>query len=245
MYQFRLTKNLLSAASGSILLLAAGCAAMAQTQTAPQTAPAVRAAAPVQPPIQTAAASTSPSGNIVALPTRVAIINIQQAVMATKEGLVAGNALKQKFAPKQTEFEKRQADIQSQQDLLKKGSATMSAEAKDKLQREIDAKIKSLQRDAQDAQDDSQQDMGKIYNELGEKMVQIIEQYAYQNGYAVVLDVSSQQTPVIWAAPSTNITADIIALYDQAHPGVAPAVAPKPLQAPSKQPAVTTPVKKQ
>jgi outer membrane protein len=122
-------------------------------------------------------------------------------------------------------------------DQLKKGSATLSAEAKDKLQRDIDARTKSLQRDAQDTQDDSQQDMGKVFNELGDKMVQIVEQYAYQNGFAVVLDVSSQQTPVIWAAPSSNITADIVKLYDQAHPGVAPAGQPKPLQAPPKPPA--------
>jgi outer membrane protein len=228
MQEFRLTKNLVTA------VLAAGCAAMAQGQTPP-----------AQTARQTAAAVTAPTGNIVALPSKIAIIAIQQAVMATKEGATAGAALKLKYAPKQTEFEKRQADIQSLTDQLKKGGVTLSAEAKDKLQRDIDGKTKSLQRDAQDVNDDSQQDMGKVYNELGDKMVQIIEQYAYQNGYAVVLDVSSQQTPVIWAAPSTNITADIIKLYDQAHPGVAPAAAPKPLQAPPKQPATQTTVKKQ
>ena len=165
-----------------------------------------------QAPVQTASAAPSPTGNIVALPSKIAIIAVQSAIMATKEGTIAGNALKAKYAPRQAEFEKRQADVQSLTEQLKKGSATMSAEAKDKLQRDIDAKTKSLQRDAQDTQDDSQQDMGKVFNELGDKMVQIIEQYAYQNGYAVVLDVSSQQTPVIWAAPSSNITADIIKL---------------------------------
>jgi len=220
MNEFRLTRNLV------VAILAAGCAAVAQSQ-----------AAAIPSPVQTASASPSPTGNIVALPNRIAIIAIQTAIMATKEGAIAGNALKAKYAPRQADLERRQAEIQSMQDQLKKGGATMSAETKDKLQRETDAKIKSVQRDAQDAQDDSQQDMGKVFNELGDKMVQIIEQYAYQNGYAVVLDVSSQQTPVIWAAPSSNITADIIKLYDQAHPGIAPAAAPKPPLAPPKQPA--------
>jgi outer membrane protein len=217
MYQFRLTRKLVTAA------LAAACAAMAQSQT------------PVQAPVQTASAAGSPTGNIVALPNKIAIIAIRDAIMATKEGTIAGNALKAKYAPRQADFEKRQADIQTLTEELKKGSVTMSAEAKDKLQREIDAKTKTLQRDAQDANDDSQQDMGKVFNELGDKMVQIIEQYAYQNGYAVVLDVSSQQTPVLWAAPSSNITADIIKIYDQAHPGIAPTGAPKPPQVPPKQ----------
>jgi outer membrane protein len=193
--------------------------------------------AAVLPSAPTASAAPSPTGNVVALPNKIAIIAIRDAIMATKEGTIAGNALKAKYAPRQAEFEKRQADIQSMTDQLKKGGATMSAEAKDKLTREIDGKTKSLQRDAQDTQDDSQQDMGKVFNELGDKMVQIIEQYAYQNAYAVVLDVSSQQTPVIWAAPSSNITADIVKLYDQAHPGIAPAAGPKPPLAPPKQPA--------
>jgi outer membrane protein len=235
MHEFRLTRNLVTVA------LAAGCAVMAQDRTKAvlpviNTPFRVLYFAASQTPVQTASASPSPTGNIVALPTKIAIIAIQSAVMATKEGTIAGNALKAKYAPKQAEFEKRQADIQSLTDQLKKGAATMSPEAKDKLQRDIDGKTKSLQRDAQDTQDDSQQDMGKIFNELGDKMVQIIEQYAYQNGYAVVLDVSAQQTPVIWAAPSANITADIVTLYDQAHPGIAPAAAPKPPTAAAPKP---------
>ncbi len=231
-----MTKNLLF----TFTLLAGACAAIAQTpqgQTPLQNPPLQNPPFQAPAPRQTAPLPASPTGNIVALPNKIAIIAIQQAIMGTKEGSAAGSALKLKYAPKQTEFEKRQADIQSLQDQLKKGGVTLSAEAKDKLQRDIDGKTKALQRDAQDMNDDSQQDMGKVFNELGDKMVQIIEQYAYQNGYAVVLDVSNtQQTPVIWAAPSTNITADIIKLYDQAHPGTAAA-------APARQP--VQPIKKQ
>jgi outer membrane protein len=230
MQELRLTKNLLTAT------LVLGCAA-AQAQTPPvQT---------VQQASASVSAPSSPPGNIVALPSKIAIIRLEQAVMATKEGLAAGAVLKAKYAPKQAELEKRQADIQTLKEQLQKGGATMSADTKDKLQRDIDAKVKALQRDAQDANDDSQQEMGKVFNDLGGKMLQVIEPYAYQNGYAVVLDVSSQQTPVIWAAPATNITADIIKLYDQAHPGGAPAAAaPKPVQALPKQLPGPTQIKK-
>jgi outer membrane protein len=227
MHEFSLTRNLVTAA------LVIGSAAIAPAQTPPASTQ-----------VQTAsAAGSSPTGNIVSLPTRIGMIAMQQAVMATKEGAAAGAVLKAKYAPRQADFEKREADIQAMRDQLKKSDATMAADAKEKLQRDIDAKVKALQRDAQDANDDSQQDMGKVFNEVGEKMIQIIEQYSYQNGIAVVLDVSSQQTPVIWGAPTSNITADIIKLYDQAHPGIAPA-APKPLQAPPKTPTATTPIKK-
>jgi Skp family chaperone for outer membrane proteins len=167
-----------------------GFAAMAQAQTAP--------AGQATPPAPAAAA---PAAGNVALPTKVAIIAIQQAIMATKEGSAAGAALNQKYEPKKADFERRQHDIQALSDQLKKGSATMSDDAKTKLERDIDSKTKALQRDTQDTSADYEEEMGKVYQEMGNKMLQIIEQYSYQNGYAVVLDVSNQQTPVIWAAP--------------------------------------------
>jgi outer membrane protein len=60
-------------------------------------------------------------------------------------------------------------------------------------------------------------------------MLAIIEKYATQNGYALVLDVSNQQTsPVLWAASSVDITNDIVKLYDQANPGSGAGSAAKP-----------------
>ena len=81
-----------------------------------------------------------------------------------------------------------------------------------------------------------QQEEGKLMNDLGQKMLDVVSKYAAQNGFAMVLDVSNQQT-VLWADPSANITAECIKLYDQAHPGTgaAPAAA-----APKPAPGVTT-----
>jgi outer membrane protein len=198
---------------------------MAQAQTPPAGQPPAAAPAP--------AVAAAPAGN-VALPTKIAIIAIQQAIMATKEGIALGTAVNTKYEPKKAEFDKRKNDIQALTDQLKKGSATMSDEAKDKIARDIDAKTKSLQRDTQDTSTDYEEEMGKVYQELGNKMLEIIQQYSYQNGYAVVLDVSNQQTPVIWAAPSSNIIADIIKLYDQAHPGTGTPAMPLVKPAPAK-----------
>jgi outer membrane protein len=207
-------------------VLALGLAGMAAGQTA---APAGGA---------TAAKPAAPA----AVPTRIAIINIQQAILGTGDGKKASAELATKFNPRKSALEKRQADVQQMEDQIRKGSATMSDEAKARMQRDIENNTKSLQRDAQDLNDDVDQENGKLMNEIGGKMMQVIEQYATQNGYAVVLDVSNQQSPVLWASSSTDITNDIVRLYDQAHPagaaptGAAPAAA-APRQAPSRPPA--------
>ncbi len=84
--------------------------------------------------------------------------------------------------------------------------------------------------------------------DLGQKMMDVIIKYATANGYAMVVDVSNPQTPVLWADPGVDITNEIIKLYDQAHVGGATASAPataKPPVAPAKAPAPAPAARKQ
>src|SRR5450759_1294144 len=170
-------------------------------------------------------------------PTKVAIINVQNAILQTKDGQKAAAELQTRFAPKKDGLDKKQADIAALQDTLRKGSATMSEDAKAKLMRDIDANNKSLQRDTEDAQADLDAEQGKIMQELGNKVMAVLEKFATANGYALVLDVSNPQTPVLWASQTIDITGDIVKLYDQANPGTgAPAAAKPPAAAPTAKP---------
>jgi len=175
-------------------------------------------------------------------PTKVAIIHVQNAILSTKDGQKAAGELSTRFAPKKSELEKKQSEISGLQDQLRKGSATLSEDAKAKLMRDIDSGNKSLQRETEDAQADLDQEQGKIMQELGNKVMAVIEKYATQNGYALVLDVSNPQTPVLWAASAIDITNDIVKLYDQANPGTgASAPATKPAAPTAARPPATPP----
>jgi outer membrane protein len=169
---------------------------------------------------------------------------VQNAILQTKDGQKAASDLQGRFAPKKADLDKKQADIAALQDTFRKGSATMSEEAKAKLTRDIDANNKSLQRDTEDAQADLDAEQGKIMQELGNKVMAVLEKFATANGYALVLDVSNPQTPVLWASQTIDITSDIVKLYDQANPGTAaPAGAKPPAGAApaTARPAATTP----
>ena len=190
-------------------------------------------------PAQTAAAAAAPAAAIPAVtPSRVGIIHIQGALMSTKDGQKAAAELDAKYAPKKAEVEKLQQEIQQLQDQVRKGAATMTQDAKDKLARDIDDRNKRLQRTTEDAQAELDQDQNKILQTLLQKMNTVIDKYAVQNGFAVILDVSNQQGPVVWAASGVDITSDIIKLYDQAYPvaAAAPAAAPRPAAAAPKTP---------
>ncbi len=174
--------------------------------------------------------------------SQIAIIAFQSAVLATQEGQQAQNAMKAKFDPRKAQLEKRQADLQAMQDRLQKGGATLTPDVRAKLQNDFDSGSRALNNAAEDLNNDVQEEEGKVLQGMATKMGDIIKNYAVKNGYTIVLDVSSQQTPVLWATPAVNITDDIIKLYDQAHPlsGAAPAPADAKPQAPSA-PAASAP----
>jgi len=197
-------------------------ASLALAQTTAPAQPAARAAAPAVAPV------------------RIAIIDVQKAILGTREGQKAATELQGKFNARKSALEKRQTDIGALQDQLKKGGATMSDAAKEKIVRDIDSNTRSLNHDADDLNADVEQEQNKLMGDLGQKMMAILDQYAAQNGIAVVLDVSNPQSPVFWAASATNITDDIVKLYDTAHPATAAAApAPRPPAAKSAAPSPT------
>jgi len=154
-------------------------------------------------------------------PIKVATIFAQNAIVSTQEGQKASAALTAKFAPKRDEFNRKQAELQTLRDQLKKGQATMAADARDRLNQTIDAKNREVQRLGQDSQAALDEEEGALMQQLGDKMLGVIGDYASRNGYAAVIDVSLPNGPVLWASPSIDITNEIVKLYDQAHPAAA------------------------
>src|SRR5271170_995337 len=146
---------------------------------------------------------------------KFAVINIQGAIISTKDGQKAAAELNAKTAPKKKELEQRQNEINALQDQLNKGSNTLSETAKNDLYKSIEAKKKNLQREVEDAQADLEADQQKLLSQLGQKILAVIEKYSRDNGITMVVDVSSPQTPVLYASPSVDITKEIIELYDK------------------------------
>jgi outer membrane protein len=180
-------------------------------------------------------AAWSPAQTAASAPVKVATVHVQNAIVQTKEGQKAAQDLQAKFTPKRTELEKKQADITAIQTQMRTGSATMSDAAKAKLQRDYDSNTKEFTRSKDDYEAEVQQEEGKIMNDMGQKLMDVVIKYCSQNGIAMVVDVSNQQSPVLWADPSIDITNEVIKLYDQAHPTAAAAPATPPAPPAKKQ----------
>jgi len=173
---------------------------------------------------------------------KVGVINIQSAIISTNDGKKAAGEIQTRFNPKKAEVDRRQGEITQLQDQLNRGRNTLSEEARQNLTREIDQKNKALTRFTEDAQAELQQEEQKAMGELFGRVMQVIDKYAKDNGYTLVLDVSSQQTPVLYASNTIDITKDIIELYDKNTPAAASAapasgIVKPPAPAPAVKPA--------
>jgi outer membrane protein len=191
-------------------------------------------------------------GQAAAPPTKVGVIHIQNAIARTKDGQKAVAEIDAKFGPKRKEVDQKQGELQQMEAQYRTGANTMSDEAKQKLMRDIDQRRKQLQREMDDANAELEQEQGRVLQELGQKIMAVIDRYATERGFALILDISSPQTPVLYASNTIDITADIVALYDKSQTGaaVAPAAAPtgaptgSPVGRPPAAPKPTAPPKK-
>lgn len=214
----------------SIVLSAVG---LAQAGAAPAGSPATAAATPAN-------SAPAPGG------TKIGIVNIQDAIIATNEGKKEFDGLQQRFAPKQNELKGLNDEVEKMKSDLQAKSDKLNEEERNKQVKLLETKQKTLQRNFDDAQTEFQSAEQEVVNRIGSKMLNVLEKYAKTNGYSVILDVSNPQTPVLWASQGTNITKDLVDAYNAEAPVAAPAApATKPAGAATNRPAAPTPKKPQ
>jgi outer membrane protein len=199
--------------------------------------PAFAAASLAQAP----AATPAPSANAGPVPTKIGIVNIQDAIIATNEGKKEFDALQAKFNPKQAELKALNDEVENLKKQFQTQSDKLSDEERNSRAKTIEAKQKTLQRNYDDAQGEFQQAEQEVVNKIGSKMLTVLEKYANANGYAVVLDVSNPQTPVLWANQGTIITKELVDAYNTANPSAAPAPKTSGATAPANKPPVARP----
>lgn len=161
-----------------------------------------------------APASDAPAATATAQNAKVAVIAFQVAVAQTNEGQRQFADLQKKYEPRREQLKKLSDDIDSMTKQLQADGSKLSPAEQQSKAGAIDNKKKQLDRDAQDAQNDFQQEMQDIYNNLASKVYDVMQAYAQLHGYTLVLDVSQQQSPVLYASEPTNITKEIIDAYN-------------------------------
>ena len=145
-------------------------------------------------------------------PAKVAIINLQQAVLQTQEIKKDSAALEAMFSPRQKTIEALQKELQ---DIQKQASTPNLQPGKEaELQSTFTSKQKQLQRLGEDLQADVNVERQDILGRVGRQMSDVVKKLAEERGLDVVIDV----TNALYFKPSLDLTAAATAAYDKANP---------------------------
>jgi outer membrane protein len=211
-----------------------GMSAFAQASAPSQTA--------AEPPSAPGAAlATAPAG-----PTKIAVIQFEAVVGQTNEGQRAFADLNTKFQPKQQQIKAESDEVDSLKKDLQTSGDKLSETERASRTRTLDEKEKTLQRNVEDARNDFSGEMNEKFSGIAQKVAGVMTQYAQQNGYTLILDAGSQQqqqSPILWAAESTNISEAVLQAYNKQSgvpPQPAAAGAPRTGVTPTRPPAPRT-----
>jgi outer membrane protein len=223
-----------------LALLAALAAGLIPVAAIAQASPATPESATPTP--ATAATAAAPASVVPqAYPAKIALVAFQQAVVATNEGQRDVAEIQKKYAPKQTQLEALNNEIDALKKQLQAAPATLSDADRAARMKTLDTKQKQMDRDTEDARTSYQAELQEAYGKVAQKVNVVLLKYVQANGYTLLLDVSNEQSSVMWAArePSADITQAVVSAYNTSSGITAP-----PPAAPSAarpKPATTTP----
>ena len=208
-----------------ICVLASGMGVVAVAQAAPANSDP----APSAPAATTATTVT----------TKIAIIQFQGAVAQTNEFQRDIADLRKKYEPQEAKLQSENQEVETLKKQLQDGATTVSDVERETKMRTIDEKTKQLQRSAQDLQSNEQQDGQQTFNQVANKVGEVMISYAQQQGFSLVLDAGQQNSNVLWAMPSTDITKAVIEAYNTKSGVPAPPAAVPSAPSPRSTPGAT------
>lgn len=173
--------------------------------------------------------SAPASGNTqrVAGPANIAVID--SSVFSDVSAGIARvqTAMKQidtKFQPLRTEIRAMQDRLTAMRSDIQKKRATQAANLTAQQVEEADRLEIQFKRKAEDAQANYQKESLAMLEPLQQDIGNALNAYAQSKGISLLIDIN--RVPVIYAAPSMDITKDFIAEYNRTHPATAAPVGP-------------------
>jgi outer membrane protein len=155
----------------------------------------------------------APLATVASAQLKVAVVNVQKAMLDSDELKKISADMENKYKPKQDELNKLQTDLTSIQQQLQSNKLTPQA------QQDLTVQGQRKQRDAQRLSDDLQQELDRdrqeVLGKAAQKMQDVIKKLAEAGGYDLVVDVSQ----ALYFKPAMDITDQALAAYNKTYPG--------------------------
>ena len=154
---------------------------------------------------------------------KIAYVDLQRALTEVDEGKAARAALKEEFDQKQKMLDDRKSEFEKLRGDFEKQSGLMSDDARKEKQGEIERKGNELQGFFMQQQKELSDRERELTRGIFEKMSGIVHEIADAEGVSLVV----QAEALVYAAPSLDLTNELVRKYNARYKGTAPAPAAK------------------
>jgi outer membrane protein len=155
---------------------------------------------------------------------KIAVVDVQHAVMQTEDGIRAQATLKKLFDRRQQELDGKQNELQRAREDIEKQSRVLSREALQKRMEDWQRRMVELQTVFVDYNKELQKKQGELTGPIIKKMMGVISRIAKKSGYELIID--KQAAP--YARSDLDLTEQVIQMYNSGEAGdPAPSDAPK------------------
>lgn len=143
---------------------------------------------------------------------KIGVVNSQDVVMNSEAGKRAMNELQGKADAKQRELTRQSDDLKKMDENFRKQSVTLSAEAKAKMQGEMEAKFKKMMDDQNNFNQQMAQEQTKVLEPLMKVFDQVVAEYAKKNGFSLIVE----RRAVLFVGGGMDVTTDITKDFESA-----------------------------
>jgi outer membrane protein len=153
--------------------------------------------------------------------SKVAVINLQRAVLESAEIKAASAVMEAKYKPRANQVEQLQREIAAISQNLQTNAGKLTPQAESDLNAQGTKKQRDLTRLQEDLQADVDRERNEILSKSAGKMTDVVKKIAEEKGFDMVVDVSN----TVYFKPAMEITNEVIAAFDKAYPAPAGAAA--------------------
>jgi outer membrane protein len=146
--------------------------------------------------------------------TKIAIVNLQKAVLESEEIKKASADMEAKYKPRQEAAQKIEKELQGIQAQLQNGAGKLTPQAEQDLQTTGQRRQRELQHISEDLQTEVNAERTDILQKASVKMQDVVKKVAEEKGFDMVVD--TQVT--IYFKGAMEITNDVLAAYNKANP---------------------------
>ena len=162
--------------------------------------------------------------------TKIGVVNIDRLIKDSPQGKAVEDALRNDASAKQRELVALQASLKAKQEKLEKDGATMTADQRSKVEKDLRDGNRDLSQKANDYQEELTNRQNEELSRLQNSLVAEVQSYALSQKFDLVI-----ASGVVYAATTLDLTDAVLAsLKARATTAPAPAAAPA---APAPKPA--------